>query len=275
MESSFSNSEERESQQLQERQRQAKEKCLGHFESIKKHLKSLQNLRLTCSGIKVHAIKEIEKGLNESKMQTKEGMVNEGIALDDGLDSEESTYDNTSTKYQDGSSSSGYDADAERAWVDKVVSNVENAAIEPSYDNDTLTEVHHSNNDTFENMFAHGILNHQQPESIPNTYVVTENNSNIISDIPNMDPDRGKEEHDDVNNEQQRALFAFLVNNLRCEVEKCTKVNCEAQQANALLTKELERYKKKEKQFAKETTTDSKFCKKIKLLNEEISNLKS
>ncbi|GKD44278.1 hypothetical protein Tco_1268923 [Tanacetum coccineum] len=53
MESSFSNLEERESQQLQERQRKAKEKCLGHFESIKKHLKSLQNLRLTCSGIKV------------------------------------------------------------------------------------------------------------------------------------------------------------------------------------------------------------------------------
>ncbi|GJX51359.1 hypothetical protein Tco_0278204 [Tanacetum coccineum] len=68
----------------------------------------------------------------------------------------------------------------------------------------------YSNNDTFENMFAHGIQNHEQPESIPDTYVVNENNSNIISDIPNMDPDRGKEEHDDVDNEQERALFASL-----------------------------------------------------------------
>ncbi|GJX84970.1 hypothetical protein Tco_0335744 [Tanacetum coccineum] len=68
----------------------------------------------------IHAIKEIEKRLNESKMQTQEGMVNEGIALNDGLDYEARTYDNTSTKQQDGSSISGYAADAERALVDKL-----------------------------------------------------------------------------------------------------------------------------------------------------------
>ncbi|GKA21018.1 hypothetical protein Tco_0701007 [Tanacetum coccineum] len=51
----------------------------------------------------VHAIKENEKWLNESNMQTQEGMVNE-------------------------------------ARADKVVSEVENAAVRPSYDNDTLTE---------------------------------------------------------------------------------------------------------------------------------------
>ncbi|GJW01281.1 hypothetical protein Tco_1556532 [Tanacetum coccineum] len=66
----------------------------------------------------------------------------------------------------------------------------------------------YSNNDTFENMFAHGIQNHEQPESIPDTYVI-------------------------------------------------------------------ERYKEKEKHFAKETTIESEYCKKIKLLNEEISNRKS
>ncbi|GJV60220.1 hypothetical protein Tco_1466320, partial [Tanacetum coccineum] len=191
----------------------------------------------------VKSIKDIAKWLNENKMQTQEGMVNEGIALD---------------------------ADAKRAWVDKVVSKVEYATVRPSYDKDTLTKVYHSNNDTFKNVFAHGIQNHKQPESILDTYVVNENNSNIISDIPNMDPDRYKEEHDDVDNEQERALFASLVNNLKCEVEICTKVNHEAQQANALLTKELQRYKKKEKHFAKETTNESEYCKNIKLLNEEI-----
>ncbi|GJX95617.1 hypothetical protein Tco_0351415 [Tanacetum coccineum] len=80
---------------------------------------------------------------------------------------------------------------------------------------------------------------------------MSENNSNIISDIPNMDPDRDKEEHDYVDYEKQRALFASLINNLKFDVEKCTKDNREAQQANVLLTKE------------------------IKLLNEEISNLKT
>nr|GEX89445.1 hypothetical protein [Tanacetum cinerariifolium] len=126
-----------------------------------------------------------------------------------------------------------------------------NADIRPLYDSDTVSEVHH---DMFENMIVHGLQNHDQPESILDTYVVNENNSNIISNIPNMDPDRGEEEHDDVDYEQKRALFASLINNLKYDVEKCNKVDREAQQANALLTNELERYKEKEKYFAKETT---------------------
>ncbi|GJZ39382.1 hypothetical protein Tco_0585945 [Tanacetum coccineum] len=51
--------------------------------------------------------------------------------------------------------------------------------------------------------------------------------------------------------------------------------NREPQQANASLTKELKIYKEKEKHFAKETTNESEYCKKNKLLNKEISNLKS
>ncbi|GJX21766.1 hypothetical protein Tco_0226211 [Tanacetum coccineum] len=141
------------------------------------------------------AIHDIEKRLNESKIRTQEGMVNEGIALD---------------------------VDAERARVDKVVSYKENIVVGPSLENNTLTEVHQSNNDTFENMFALEIQNH------------------------------GKH-----------------------EVENCTKANHEAQQANVSLTKELEINKKKEKHFAKETTNESEYCKKIKLLNKEILNLKS
>nr|GEV38080.1 hypothetical protein [Tanacetum cinerariifolium] len=149
----------------------------------------------------VKAIKEIEVRLNENKMQTQEGMFNEGITLD---------------------------ADARRARVDKVVSDVENAAVIPSYDNDTLTEIHHSNNDTFKNEFAHGIQSHEQPDSVSNTYVVNEHNRNNIYDIPDMDPNRDKEEHAFVDDEQERAFFASLVTNLTCEVEHCTKVNHEA-----------------------------------------------
>ncbi|GJX79067.1 hypothetical protein Tco_0327216, partial [Tanacetum coccineum] len=54
---------------------------------------------------------------------------------------------------------------------------------------------------------------------------VNENNSNIIYDIPNIDLDRNKEEHDDVNYEQQHAFFASLINNLKCDVEKCNEVS--------------------------------------------------
>nr|GEW17391.1 hypothetical protein [Tanacetum cinerariifolium] len=112
----------------------------------------------------VRAINEIEKQLNESKMQTQDGMVNEGISLNAGLESKASTYDNTSTEQQDGSSSSGYAADAERVQVDKIVFEKENVAVRPLYDNDTLTEVHYSNNNTFQNVFPLGIQNHEQLE---------------------------------------------------------------------------------------------------------------
>ncbi|GJZ70741.1 hypothetical protein Tco_0634592 [Tanacetum coccineum] len=57
------------------------------------------------------------------------------------------------------SRSSGNDADAD---------------IRPSYDSDTVSEVNH---DIFENVFAHGIQTYEQPKSIPDTYVVNENNS--------------------------------------------------------------------------------------------------
>ncbi|GJU73864.1 hypothetical protein Tco_1265269 [Tanacetum coccineum] len=108
----------------------------------------------------------------------------------------------------------GNDADAKKMLVDMIASNIENDDIGTSYDNDT----------------------------------VSKNNSDITLDIPNMDPDRGKEEHD---------------------------VNSEAQQANALLKNELEKYKEKEIHFAKDNTIESEYCKKIKLLNDEISYFKS
>ncbi|GKE28460.1 hypothetical protein Tco_1443844, partial [Tanacetum coccineum] len=146
--------------------------------------------------------------------------------------------------------------DAEKILVDTVASDIEYADIRPSFDSDIVYEVHH---DTFENVFANEIQSHEQPDSISNTYVVNENNENnsdIVFDKPNMDPDRGKEEHDYVDYEQQRVFFASLINNLKCDVKKYTKVNREAQQANALLTNKLKRYKEKEKYFAKETTIE-------------------
>ncbi|GJY61335.1 hypothetical protein Tco_0461992 [Tanacetum coccineum] len=121
-----------------------------------------------------------------------------------------------------------------------LMGNDANADIGLSYDSDTVSEVPH---DMLKNVFAYEIQSHEQPESISDTYEVNENNSNIIFDTPNMDPDRNKEEHD------------YL-------------------KANALLTTSLSAIEK-EKHFAKDMTTESEYCKKIKLLNDKISNLKS
>ncbi|GJW19144.1 reverse transcriptase zinc-binding domain-containing protein, partial [Tanacetum coccineum] len=157
-------------------------------------------------------------------------LVTEGIAMDDNLVVKESTYNSVTLSEQlDKSSSSRNGCSRSRNETrsfDNESSSLGNDAyadIRPSYDNDTVSE----------------------PESIPDTYVVNENNSNIISDIPNMDPDRDKEERDYVDYEQHHAFFTSLINNLKCDVEKCTEVNREAQQVNALLTNELERYKEK------------------------------
>nr|GEX53629.1 hypothetical protein [Tanacetum cinerariifolium] len=193
----------------------------------------------------VQAIHEIEKWLKEREIQQQESLVTKGTTMEANL------------------STDGTPLDA---------SSVTKADIKPSYDSVIISEVHHN---TFENVFAHWIQNYEQREYIPNTYMVNDNNSNIISDIPNMGLNRGKEEHDYVDYEQQHALFASLINNLKCDVEKCNKVNREAQQANALLINELERYKEKEKHFSKDKKVESQYCKKIKLLNDDISNLKS
>ncbi|GKE32306.1 hypothetical protein Tco_1451628, partial [Tanacetum coccineum] len=200
-------------------------------------------------------------------------LVTEGIALEDNLIAKESTDDSVPSSEQlDESSKSENDTDVEKILVEMVASSIEHADIRPSYDSDMVSKVHH---DTFEYVFAHSIQNYVQPESTPDTYMVNENNSNIISDIPNMDPVRDKEEHDYVDDEQQRAFFDSLVNDLKCEVENCTKVNRKAQQANALLTKELEEYNENKKHLVKETKNEYEYCKKIKLLNKVISNLKS
>ncbi|GJT01425.1 zinc knuckle CX2CX4HX4C containing protein [Tanacetum coccineum] len=122
-------------------------------------------------------------------------LVTNGITLDASLVAKQSTVD----------SRTGADAE-----------------IRPLYDSNIVSEVHH---DLFENLFVHGIQNHEQPESIPDTYVVNEKNINIISDISNMDPDRDKGEHDYVDDEQLLAYFPALINNLKSDVEKFKNVN--------------------------------------------------
>ncbi|GKC92084.1 hypothetical protein Tco_1157526 [Tanacetum coccineum] len=117
--------------------------------------------------------------------RTQESLVIESIVLEDNLVAKESTDDSVSSSEQlDESSSLGNDADAKNILVEMVASGIENDDVRPSYDSDPMSEVHH---DIFEIVFAHRIQNHEQPESIPYTYVVNENNSDIIFDTPNMD----------------------------------------------------------------------------------------
>ncbi|GJU62912.1 hypothetical protein Tco_1244747 [Tanacetum coccineum] len=127
---------------------------------------------------------ELDKLIDE---RTQESLVSEGATMEPSLVIEGATLE----------ASLVTEGAALEASLD-----TEDADIGHSYDSDTVFKVHH---DIFENMFVHGIQNHEQPESIPDTYMVNENNSNIISDIPNTDPDKDKEAHDYVDYEQHRA----------------------------------------------------------------------
>nr|GEX17646.1 hypothetical protein [Tanacetum cinerariifolium] len=172
----------------------------------------------------VQAIKETKKRLKESELQQQESLVtesttleanvstkgtaleaslvNKGIALNDNTgvtknsrtESERSNIETTKTTETSFNSSE----DENRSY-DKEISSSEGydaiADIGPFYDSDTMSEVPH---DMFKNVFSHGIQSHKQPESSPDTYEVNENNSNIFSDIPNMDQDKDMEGHDDV-----------------------------------------------------------------------------
>ncbi|GJU73400.1 hypothetical protein Tco_1264805 [Tanacetum coccineum] len=115
-------------------------------------------------------------------------LVNMGRALDDNLVVKETTDDTvTSSEQLDESSSSmnenrSSDKDSNNSMNEcsrpgnenrssnhKSTSSGNDADIDigPSYDSDTVTEVLHSNNDTFDNVFDHEIPSHEQPESIP------------------------------------------------------------------------------------------------------------
>ncbi|GJS68189.1 hypothetical protein Tco_0682754 [Tanacetum coccineum] len=166
--------------------------------------KVLKYGKLWMKETEVQAIKEIEKRLQESCLVTG------GIELDDSLVAKESTNDSvTSSKQLNESSSSHNESNNSRNEIrsyDNEISSLDGNDVDAdtghSYDSNTVTDVPYSNNNTFKNVFAHGIQNHKQPKSFPDTYVVNENNSNIISNIPNMDKDRVKEEHDCVAYEQ-------------------------------------------------------------------------
>nr|GEU89698.1 hypothetical protein [Tanacetum cinerariifolium] len=105
----------------------------------------------------VQAIKEIKKWLKEREIQEQESLVTEGITLEANLSTDGTSLDASSVTEgttleaclvtKGASFSSGIDSDVEKILVDTVASDIENAAIKPSYDNDTVSEILSNKND--------------------------------------------------------------------------------------------------------------------------------
>jgi len=213
--------------------------------------------------------KEVIEKETKTDFQTEEETVNEGDASDDSL---VFTGSDLSSEQQVKSRSPSYDSDADGTQRNEAVWDTEDDHIRPSSDTEILATVQHShahdNVDIFENMFVHDQTHPAHPESISDTYVVQQTDSNITFDTPDMDPNRGEPAQDGSSYEQDRALFASLINNFKHELEKCKEDNRKAKQTNVLLTKELERFKEMEKGFQNVTKRKAE-------LEFENSNLKS
>ncbi|GKB25447.1 reverse transcriptase domain-containing protein [Tanacetum coccineum] len=137
------------------------------------------------------------KSIRLSKRRLLEAcLVDKGITLNDNLVDMESTNDSVTSLYQlDESNSLGNDEDAEKFLVDTVASNIEYVEIGPSYNSTSFND--------------------------------------IIYDIPNMDQVRDKEEHDDVDDEQQHAFFTSLINDVKM-IENRAKTIEESESDNLL-----------------------------------------
>ncbi|GKB41246.1 hypothetical protein Tco_0886188 [Tanacetum coccineum] len=86
-------------------------------------------------------------------------------------------------------------------------------------------------------------------EAILEQHLVQQNDSNVISDVPCVEQNGGTVKHCPASDEETRALYDSLYNNLAIEVEKVNSVNRNLKASNAELTTELARYKNQEKCF--------------------------
>nr|GEZ03971.1 reverse transcriptase domain-containing protein [Tanacetum cinerariifolium] len=143
---------------------------LRYLEELDKLIdeRELKYVELQIKECEVEEKKEIENRLKEST--TLEAcLLNEDIALNDNA----GVMESSGTKSKN------------------------NSLETPSSRSENETEVLTAKTIVQKGMMQLLILSHEKPESIPDTYEVNKNNSNIIYDMPNMDPDRDKEEHDD------------------------------------------------------------------------------
>ncbi|GJU60814.1 retrovirus-related pol polyprotein from transposon TNT 1-94 [Tanacetum coccineum] len=122
----------------------------------------------------------------------------------------------------------------------------------PVYDSDGSAEVHNYNNcydNEIFNMFTQEEQYTDLLEPIPEPHLVQQNDSNVISDVPCVEHNGGTVEQCPASDEETRALYDSLYNNLAIEVEKVNSVNRNLKATNAELTTELARYKNQEKCF--------------------------
>nr|GEZ01037.1 hypothetical protein [Tanacetum cinerariifolium] len=107
-------------------------------------------------------------------------------------------------------------------------------------DSESLEQVQ---NNAGYNVFANGLQHSEQSESVSNTCLVETDDSNVISDSPDMYEDDIQNDQNDVESDDERVALANLIANLKLDVDENKKIQKQLKKANTTLAQELKECK--------------------------------
>ncbi|GJW44327.1 hypothetical protein Tco_0073126 [Tanacetum coccineum] len=180
------------------------------------------------------------KRLNERKLQIQECKIQEvkasnaysrdtdrsGIVSDKGNNQSLENHNNTS---RDESSRSRNECN------DKSTSG-DDTDIRPSYDTEQMLEVPYT---AEYNVFAVETQHSEQPKNMNNTSLMEKVDSNTTPDSSDMCNNEFKDDQNAVECEDERVALAYLIANLKLDINENKKIQNQLKKANASLTQEL------------------------------------
>ncbi|GJS55986.1 hypothetical protein Tco_0629348 [Tanacetum coccineum] len=124
-----------------------------------------------------------------------------------------------------------------RKNIEEVTSDVVDNS-RPIFDTKLLQKVQH--NDDHYNVFANDSEHPMQPESVNDTYLVEQDEHNIIIDSLDMSHDREQDDQDDNDDlAKERDLLASLITKLKCEIDDSKNRNKLLESSNKILGDKL------------------------------------
>ncbi|GKA03047.1 hypothetical protein Tco_0675828 [Tanacetum coccineum] len=107
----------------------------------------------------------------------------------------------------------------------------------PIFDTEPLHKVH-NDNDNY-NVFANDREHHEQPESVNDTYLEEQGDTNITIDSLDMSTNREMVDQDDDDLARECDLFASLIEKLKCEIDDNKNRNKFLESSNKALVEKL------------------------------------
>ncbi|GJU31803.1 hypothetical protein Tco_1175392, partial [Tanacetum coccineum] len=115
-----------------------------------------------------------------------------------------------------------------------------NKANRPVFDKEPLEHVH--NNDEY-NVFTNEKEHTGQPESINDTYVVEQGDSNTTHDSSDVSNNEREVDQDEAKFQKERVLLVSLIENIKLKIDERKRFNQQLKKANMSLATKPKRYK--------------------------------